>query len=290
MKQDAKTSICLCTVTSEGFIPGTRVLFHTFLKHNPWFEGDLVVITDHVDTNMEHSLSVFSKVVFHPPDDILKRKLEVLSLELPVLVPRIRRFYSLELFNLIGYDKIIFFDSDMLVTGDFSDILKGEGPIAACSDMPLQSKRMVRDRITFRRIGPEKILEGQPILRGTFNAGMMVITPEFMTNGAYSGLLELVSPAVFSNVRTHNTDQVALNLFFDGQATILSPLFNMPVHKWRVYMANNLQNTCGLRALHFSGQPKPWELPHGTPESADDQTIALLFKAWNEADKEAKCR
>ena len=128
------------------------------------------------------------------------------------------------------------------------------------------------------------------VLRRTFNAGMMVINPDFLPEGVYSMLLELVHPDIFRNIRTHNTDQVALNLLFDGQATILSPLFNMPVHKWPVYLTNNAQNTAGLRALHFTGHPKPWEIADGTPESVDDQTIALLYQAWSEAEKESMYR
>jgi hypothetical protein len=55
-------------------------------------------------------------------------------------------------------------------------------------------------------------------------------------------------------------------------------------------MTNNLQNTGGLRALHFTGHPKPWEKTPDIPESIEEQTTALLYQAWNEAEKESLLR
>ena len=48
--------LCLATVTTEAFVPGTLVMLHSFLKVNPWFEGDLVIIHDGLEPTAHQSL------------------------------------------------------------------------------------------------------------------------------------------------------------------------------------------------------------------------------------------
>jgi alpha-N-acetylglucosamine transferase len=269
----------LCTVSSAGFIPGTNVLFHSFQKYNPWFKGDFIVITDDQDILFPITKD-FRNVIIRKPAEALLARIESLCHEIPALTPRKNRFFSLEAFNLSGYDRVIFMDSDIVVVGDFSEALNGHGPLAACSDMPVRNPRMVRDRITFRRTGPEKLAEGRSALRKTFNAGMMILRPGRMQENILDSLLELVTPGIFANIRTHNTDQVVLNLFFDGRADILPSIFNMIVHKWPQYKAYLQLSEDDLRALHFTGSPKPWET-HAFPSDADmDPVLVNLYKQW----------
>lgn len=269
----------LCTVSSAGFLHGTKALFHSFRKYNPWFEGDLIVITDDPDIIFPFTID-FQDVIIRKPGNSLLTRIDTLCREIPKLTPRRTHFFSLEAFNLCVYHRVIFMDSDILVVGDFSVALDFDGPLAACSDMPVRNPRMVRDRMTFRRTMPETLAAGEHALCKTFNAGMMILQPGMMQEDVYASLLELVNPDIFAHIRTHNTDQVVLNLFFDGRAEILAATYNMIVHKWPQYKAFLQLSESDLRALHFTGSPKPWEMD-AFPSDADvDPVIVNLYKQW----------
>jgi lipopolysaccharide biosynthesis glycosyltransferase len=101
-----------------------------------------------------------------------------------------------------------------------------------------------------------------------------------MQENILDSLLELVTPGIFANIRTHNTDQVVLNLFFDGQADILPSIFNMIVHKWPQYKTFQQLSESDLRALHFTGSPKPWEMDTFSLDPDLDPMIVNLYQQW----------
>ena len=35
---------CLLTITDDGFVDGTEMLVFSFLRHNPWFQGRILVL------------------------------------------------------------------------------------------------------------------------------------------------------------------------------------------------------------------------------------------------------
>ncbi|MCX6266265.1 MAG: hypothetical protein NTW16_02760, partial [Bacteroidetes bacterium] len=207
-------------VTSSEFVPGTLVLIRSFLNHNPWFDGDIVIITDGLEPGQAELFEIFPKVMFRKPGEDLLLRIGHLCNALPAMIPRRKRFYSIELFNLCGYDRLFFFDSDMLVTGNISELLSFSNPLMACSDQPNRHTGKVRDRKTFKRIAADSFDECD-MLRNTFNAGFMVPARTLLDQYIYEELKELIHISVFRNIRTHNTDQVVFNLYFNGQVRIL---------------------------------------------------------------------
>jgi lipopolysaccharide biosynthesis glycosyltransferase len=269
----------ICTVTSSEFVPGTLVLIQSFLNHNPWFDGDIVIISDGLDPEQAKLFEIFPKVVFRKPGEDLLLRIGHLCNALPAFIPRRKRFYSIELFNLDGYDRLFFFDSDMLVTGNISELLSYPEPLLACSDQPNRHVGKVRDRITFKRISADGVGD-RDVLKKTFNAGFMVADKTLLNHHTYEGLKELIHSNVFGNIRTHNTDQVVLNLLFDGKARLLDYTYNMIISNWREFSAAGHIDPADIRILHFTGSYKPWETGAGRDGIADDPVVKAFYDAW----------
>jgi lipopolysaccharide biosynthesis glycosyltransferase len=46
----------LATLTDDNYILGTKILIYSFLKYNPWFTGDIVIIFDKLSTLYQEDL------------------------------------------------------------------------------------------------------------------------------------------------------------------------------------------------------------------------------------------
>jgi lipopolysaccharide biosynthesis glycosyltransferase len=200
---------------------------------------------------------------------------------MPGLIAKRRRFYSIEIFNLTGYDRLLFFDSDILITGDISPVLAGNEPLLACSDQPGHQTGKVRSRTTFKRMWNSEKTDTSTVLLKTFNAGFFIIGKHYLNKKTYQDLMQLIHINIFKNILTHNTDQVVLNLCFDGQVTILPPEYNMIVSKWKVYQSIHQIARSDLKVLHFTGLYKPWEPDSKMKELMHDSDLSSFYNAWH---------
>ncbi len=276
----------IATVTSAEFVPGTLVLIHSFLRHNSWFKGDIVIICEPLEPAQKQLFEIFPNVIFQKPGDELLLQIGHLCRDLPKLVPKRRRFYSIEAFNLEGYQKMLFFDSDMLITGDLSEVVDLHQDLLACSDNPYDKTDRIRDRISFKRLPMTVTAEPSQILAQTFNAGFMVVGKKFLNTSTYQSLKDLISLDVFSKIRTHNTDQVVLNLFFDGMVTFLPPGYNLILSQSPELIQNDKIAGSEIKILHFTGQYKPWETSAKMDELKVDPCFNSFFNEWHQAYKE----
>ena len=127
-------NIAIATVTNSEFLEGSLVLIHSFLKHNPGFEGDILIIHEKKDESLTQQLSVFRNVKYIQPSNQLMEKIDVLKTSDLNFESKYIRFLSLEIFNISGYEKILYLDSDMLCLGDVSHLLHLKTDFAACPD------------------------------------------------------------------------------------------------------------------------------------------------------------
>ncbi|MCX6307179.1 MAG: hypothetical protein NT040_19615 [Bacteroidetes bacterium] len=269
----------ICTVTSAEFVQGTLVLIQSFLNHNPWFAGDIVIIADGLEPGEAELFDIFPKVVFHKPGEDLLLRIGHLCNALPAIIPRRKRFYSIELFNLDGYDRLFFFDSDMLVTGNIAELLSYPEQLLACPDQPNRHAGKVRDRSTFKRISADRAGQ-RDVLEKTFNAGFMAAGKSLLNQHTYEGLKELIHISTFMNIRTHNTDQVVLNLLFDGKARFLPLTYNMIISKWAEFSAAGKIVPTDIKILHFTGSYKPWETGSKMNDFTDNPVVRAFYDAW----------
>jgi len=279
MEKQAKLAIA--TVTSQDFVPGTLVLIHSFLKHNPWFKGDIVIICDSLEVEKKRLFQVFPRVIFKRPSDDLLLKIGHLCRNLPKLFPKRQRFYSIEVFNLESYDKLLFFDSDMLICGNLSEIVTLPQELLACSDNPYEKTGSVRNKISYKWLPNDQKANNPEILPMTFNSGFMVVGKEFLNPETYKDLKRLIDTSIFDKIRTHNTDQVVLNLHFDGKVTFLPAGYNLILSQSPELIKNDRIDTDEIKILHFTGKYKPWEATEKMDELMKDPYYSKFIADWH---------
>ena len=99
-----RNSDCLLTATTDGFLPGTLVMLHSFLKHHPNFDGDIVVIEDGLsDASREILAASFRQLRFEPVSSAMRERVARLCAQRPELSARKASFHFLEAFRLGGY-------------------------------------------------------------------------------------------------------------------------------------------------------------------------------------------
>ncbi len=62
--KNSHSEIQLATITDKSFFQGTLVMIHSFLVHNGWFQGKILIIEDDLNDYMKSVLSLFPKIDF----------------------------------------------------------------------------------------------------------------------------------------------------------------------------------------------------------------------------------
>lgn len=255
----------MVTVCDSDFIIGTRVLFYSFLKHNPWFTGDLVIIQNKLGSNEKDQLSKFKNVRFEPVGNQLQSRINWLNLINKKYLNSGSRFFSLEAFRLDQYDKILFLDSDMLCTGCVKSLFEyGESSFLASPDRQYY-RGLQRDMVSFL---PCKKMKKKLSERcaDIFNSGMMLVDHNELSQTTYQSLLKYVDPEFYSDIKTGHTDQYLLNHYFQQKVKLVSYKFNyLLVNRDEIDQKENTSIENAL-LLHFVGKYKPWD---GNPPSSN---------------------
>jgi lipopolysaccharide biosynthesis glycosyltransferase len=182
----------------------------------------------------------------------------------------------------------LFFDSDILITGDLSQVMKLPDPFLACSDNHYDKLDEVRDRTTFERLPTNSAPNNLKPLTKTFNSGFMVVGKELLNKANYEGLKKLICFDVFGKITTHNTDQVALNLLFDQKVTYLPAAYNLILSQSPELVQKNILTHDEIKVVHFTGKYKPWVASEKMDELIVDPYYSAFINDWKDAYKEVK--
>ncbi len=245
------------TICTPNFIPGTLVMIHGYLRHNPWWRGDFVVLTDVVTDEMEKYLTVFPRVRFR-----------VIGKDLHLRAAAIARadetgkifeshFYSLELFNLTGYEKLFYVDSDMLVRGSFAELFEMDDPMICVGDS-FYYKDELRDGVTYNRAQPKFWNKKSRFWDDNFNAGLILFDGSLATPTVYRELTEMVTTEGYSREAMRLQDQMIQNIYFRGRYTLVSAKYN-----FRLGIAEQIGEKDGVTladavVIHYTARKKPW--------------------------------
>jgi lipopolysaccharide biosynthesis glycosyltransferase len=274
-----KARLCVATVTDEQYLTGTLVLLSSFLAHNPWFDGDIVVIHAGLSRAARDRLAAFPSMRFHTVSDALRDRLSALCMQVPHLASHAARFHSLDAFDL-PYETILFLDSDVLCTGNAFDALQLEGELLAAPDLSYWQGR-VRHVETFVALDERRWPNAGDTLPITFNAGVLVIRPALAGRTVHEDLLALLEPAAFARVRTGHTDQVVLNWYFRDRWTRLPDTLNVLLTPRPISVVRTEPPIEDAVFLHFLAQPKPWQVE--APASPPTTRRALGDARWHDA-------
>lgn len=247
----------LVTVSNEEYLQGTKVLFHSFLNHNPQFAGDFVVIHNRLPIDKQQEITELFDVNFVQISGELIRSIDGLVQEKNELKNRHQRFWSLEAFKLNEYDNILFLDSDILCRSSLQHLFDSSCGISACPDMSFY-EGLSRDKTSFEKVDIQ-LNPGQNIHK-TFNAGVFGVCFSNLPETVYTELLGLLKASSFSGVQSGHTDQYVLNIYFENNVNWLEVGNNYVLKNTKLIEAKTGISPKEASVWHYIRHPKPWKL------------------------------
>jgi len=275
MKVEGK--FALATVTTENYVQWSMVMIHSFLKSNPWFGGNIVVISNDLSEESLAALSFFPGIIIEKPSEMLKQKLEQLCENLPGFSNLINRFYSIELFRLMQYDKILFLDSDMIVIKDIEELFRLPDPIYASLEWFSGKGRRMSDFGIANSV--ENIHE---FIENPINAGFLMISKSLFVDGLYENIVNSIHPDHWENTKTHLTDQLIINKFFNNRISIIDACYNYrPKNAEGIYRKEKIRFE-DAKIVHFILKAKPWNLNEVFKMASQKIEMLKAFELWYE--------
>jgi lipopolysaccharide biosynthesis glycosyltransferase len=244
----------ISSVSSDDFIDGTIVLFHSITKNNLWFKGDFFVINAGLsEANMNKLKNEFKCTIIFP-SSILLEKIAKLTKSIPIFFNTQKRFFSLEVFNIIGYDKLLFLDSDILCLKNIESLFMMDDLVLACPDQRF-FQDFVRDSITLLPVHKSAIdpFENEKYVEKFFNTGMFLLDKSIVEQDYFNQLISALIPENYQLIKTGHTDTVVLNKILLDQINWLPISYNY-------YTSLPVDEKISPYFVHFIGKRKPWKI------------------------------
>jgi hypothetical protein len=268
----------LITVSSPDYLYGTQVMLHSFYAHNPWFDGEVIVLHSRLsDRDVALLECKFPHLRCRCASVGLEHAVRNLVQAFPRIADRQDRFLSLEALLLDGPWPRLFLDSDVLVCGDLFGMTEHFAPVIACPDAT-----MLRGRHRHEASFVEIDHIGGSHVKSSFNSGLILIQEGVRDTALNLELLDLLSPQRWQAVASDHTDQVVWNQLFRGRVELIEPAYNFMLGHAALYGDTLLKD---LRLLHFNGPAKPWLPYHSNAASNQSGIVAEAFEAWRLAYK-----
>jgi len=246
----------LFTSTSDEFFAGTCVALYSFIKHNPWFDSDIIVVSEDLSDDRKATLEAsFARLKVHAVDQRLIKQAANLRSAFPALGNRTRIFYNLHAFCLHHYDRVLKIDSDMLFRGSLQELFELDSDFAACHAMTYYlGKSRHKDNLSLLNI------DHPDALPTWVNAGLYSVSNKYLNDATFKQLMNYLSVDFWGRQQSNHTDQIAVNLTFSRKLEILSQRYN-----YFIPDQNAIKEKIGLSSgdalvWHYFGTDKPWKL------------------------------
>jgi lipopolysaccharide biosynthesis glycosyltransferase len=169
-------------------------------------------------------------------------------------------YYKLEVFNLRGYERILYLDCDTIVLDDISSLW----------DMKLYTEKSLYAVRETAEMGVH------PFLVGKFNTGVMLVNRPLLPEGAYCRLLDIAR----SGDSFDGGDQGVIDRYLDQEqgtsAGELDAAYNVMVVVKKRGQWDQYKNR--IKILHFTNHLKPWAPDHHLDRGFDPEFKRL----WDE--------
>lgn len=269
------------TISTPTFIPGTLVMVYSFLKYNPWFKGDFIVLTDEVTDEMEQHLTHFPQLKFRIiGDQLLANSRAVAEADETGRIFE-SHFYSLELFNIRGYDKLFYVDSDMLILGSFAELFAMDAKMICVGD-GVYYKGELRDGAGYNKRQPKFWERKQKFWGDNFNAGLILFDGSMANDRHYRELTAMVTTRGYSEEAMRLQDQMIQNIYFRGQYQLVSAKYN-----YRMGIQEEVLEKDGISleeavVIHYTARRKPWFPHEALVRIKRDADYFRSFQLWQE--------
>jgi lipopolysaccharide biosynthesis glycosyltransferase len=224
------------TVTND-YIRGLQIFLYSY-KVNNNYRPDCIVIEEEPisDDNKQKIIDIYPGATFIKPDNTFNIK-KTFCIRKWTINPA----YRFSIFLIKNYEKIIFFDADMVVTDNIESLFNIKEDFSAVFD-PYPDG--THSSIIYD--GSEYMKNKNFNSANTFNAGLMVISKAFLN--------ESTANSLFSIYKENNWlgNQGPLNIFFNKEVNIINSNYFVSTP---FLNKNNL--TTG-KIFHFCGEKKPW--------------------------------
>jgi len=244
--------IAFTTVLDDKYISGFLIAFNSLLRVSPTFNHDLVVFEwgELSDDNKALIRSLYENVTFKMVEGDLYKDHEY---DETFRVWTYNCNYRFDCFTLEEYDRVVFFDCDMIFQLDAEELLSYDVDFGAC--------QVDVGRIS--QIGNQK----------GFDAGLMTIGKKYLNKETRNELLNIASSEPpkeeFLTSSKWMSDEPIINTYFLDKITFLPEKFNYLVAELKNKDLRNKNN------YQFAGHNKPW---YGTetPQQFSEYTLENL--------------
>jgi lipopolysaccharide biosynthesis glycosyltransferase len=243
--------LCLATLSDKEYWPGTKAMLNSFLYHNPWFKGDIVIITN--DNRITKKISRFTDAKIIPPSEKLCAAIEDLCHQLPYYKSIKSRLHLFEIFNLTTYNQVIYSDSDIIFRDSMHSNELFKHSFSAVKD-PWHYRGFSREKKTFNKI-PLTKTDQHNCFTNFFNSGLVCLSKESINPSNYHQLIDNITPEFYRSIQDNTIDEPIINTVFENKISELPLYLNCPTHLIAEHIADK-----NVKALHFTGNNKPWKV------------------------------
>lgn len=247
--------VAVATVSTPSFVQGTQALLSSFIANNHGADYDLVIIGDDLP-QIASSFSKFSQVKFHSVGDQLQQAAKRVGEQNKLLRNKLAQFYSLEIFNLTGYDKVLFLDSDIVCQQNITPLLSYNCDLGACYD---RAWFMNKHRLynSFYMVEPENSEAKGRTLFPSYNSGVLLVDKVLINHSTYHRLIERIDSIDWRDTSGVN-DQIIINQYFEGKIEPLPETYNYITERVGFDSEKSQYGVDETCFVHFIGHPKPW--------------------------------
>jgi lipopolysaccharide biosynthesis glycosyltransferase len=270
-------------MADSGFFHGLDVMLWSFLRHNPRFEGDILVLDGGLAGRHRKLLESRYGARFVAPDPRVADAADSIAGRNPAFAKKKKGFCGLQAYQPRDYDRVVWIDADILCAGDCRELFDTAAPLAACPDVQYY-RRETRHPETFRQIPIAEEQPGEEWRRLCFNAGVVSVGREHLTGATYDAMLASV-PSIPWEAMRHNTltDQRIANEFFRGNYARLGAAYNFQPWQERLIWLDEQADIFDARLIHFSWTWKPWAVFRASDLARDAPCYLKHFELWHEA-------
>jgi lipopolysaccharide biosynthesis glycosyltransferase len=227
--------IAFTTVLDDKYLSGFLITLNSILESSKKFNYDVVILEwgELSEESKDIIYKLYPKVIFRMVDIESYKNHEYDE------TWRIWTYncnYRFDIFTFTEYDRVVFFDSDMIFEIDIDEILKYDVDFGSCEG----------HKNGIVQIGG----------RTGFDGGLMTIGKKYLSPNVKKHLIEIAnSPAPHDeNVKTNKwvSDEPILNTYFLDKIYWLPDKFNFVTSKVDNSNINNPNN------YQFTGHNKPW--------------------------------
>lgn len=243
----------VCTISNDLYVDGTIVTLKSFLDHNKWFIGDIIVFhSDNFsklsETNKQKINSISDKIILKKVDEneyeSLYNKLIKVNGTHQKFLPSM---FTFDAFNLKEYKSVLYIDSDLLFLNSIEDMYKKSSNFIVT---PNDTKGT----------------------NDSFNGGVFLLKDDMLNQDFKNKLIKFGSTS--NNFQL--LDQTIMNDFFaKTEKTYVSYLFNYskrycPDSK---FSQNILKD---VKIIHYVSE-KPWSV---NKKEEREKNYSKLEKLW----------